>query len=259
MYNHTIWQQLIPTHDKDWSGGESFAHCAKVNQDLEQHADKHPPPNMFCRTLQNHPENNGAFNCWMMSRICTGTPNYNPCESPIENTWHTYHRKHALLRSFSSKAPKTIEICAFLCGLHNKCIVWTMCYWAGCHQIWTKSATCSMIQRMQQFYLFCYDIKELAPWGASDCALIFSHANSKRNSCSQQDKENHGWKQYPRLSWTTAAKSACKQGVWKKWPHFHLVEGSVEMHIVQIKTIWDAQSKNMARTIKKSWYKDRCS
>jgi len=39
-----------------------FAHCAKVNQDLEQHADKHPPPNMFCRTLQNHPENNGAFN-----------------------------------------------------------------------------------------------------------------------------------------------------------------------------------------------------
>jgi hypothetical protein len=74
-----------------------FAHCAKVNQDLEQHADKHPPPNMFCRMLQNHPENNGAFNCWMMSRICTGTPNYNPCESPIEKTWDTYHRKHALL------------------------------------------------------------------------------------------------------------------------------------------------------------------
>jgi hypothetical protein len=74
-----------------------FAHCAKVNQDLEQDADKHPPLNMFCRTLQNHPENNGAFNCWMMSRICTGTPNYNPCKSPIEKTWDTDHRKHAML------------------------------------------------------------------------------------------------------------------------------------------------------------------
>lgn len=121
-----------------------FAHCAKVNQDLEQDADKHPPLNMFCRTLQNHPENNGAFNCWMMSRICNGTPNYNPCKSPIEKTWDTDHRKHAMLWSFSSKAPKTIEIRAFLCGMHKKSIVWTMWYWAGCHQIWTKSTSGSI-------------------------------------------------------------------------------------------------------------------
>jgi hypothetical protein len=45
------------------------------------------------------------------------------------------------------------------------------------------------IQRMQQFYLFFYDIKELAGCGASNCALVFSHANSQRNSCSQQDKD----------------------------------------------------------------------
>ncbi len=115
------------------------------------------------------------------------------------------------------------------------------------------------IQMTQQFYLFCYDVKELAAWGASDCALIFSQANSKRNSCSQQDNENQGWKEHPRLSWTTAAKSTCKQGVWEKWLHFHLVEGSVEMNIVQVKKIWDAQSKNMARTIKNSWYEDCCS